>query len=335
MPNTSILAAALIFVYFSSTLSAQQSASNSDLEIYQVRSNFYMLVGAGANIGVQIGSDGVVLVDTGSPDASSKVLEAIRKLTALPIRYIINTSADSDHVGGNEALARSGVGIGANGVPPAPGNDRNAAAATIQAAIEVLNRMSAPSDKVSPFPVAAWPTETLVESDRIKSMALNDDGIQIIRAPGAHSDGDLMVLFRRADVIVAGDILDTTRFPVIDVEKGGSIRGEIAALEHLIELTIPPTPLVWKQGGTFVLPANGYVCEQSDVVEYRDMMVVIRDTIRDLIKQGKTLDQIRQANPTLPYRARYGSDSGPRTTDMFVESVYKGLISENKQGGKQ
>jgi glyoxylase-like metal-dependent hydrolase (beta-lactamase superfamily II) len=332
MPNTSILAAALIFIYFSGTLSAQQSASNGDLGIYQVRSNFYMLVGAGANIGVQIGSDGVVLVDTGSPGTSSKVLEAIKKLTALPIRYIVNTSADSDHVGGNEALAKAGVAIGAAGAPPVPGN---AAGVTIQAAIEVLNRMSAPSDKVSPFPVAAWPTETLVKSDRIKSMALNDDGIQIIRAPGAHSDGDLMVLFRRADVIVAGDILDTTRFPVIDVEKGGSVQGEIAALEHLIELTIPPTPLVWKQGGTFVLPANGYVCEQSDVVEYRDMMVVIRDTIRDLIEQGKTLDQIRQANPTLPYRARYGSDSGPWTTDMFVESVYKGLISENKQGGKQ
>jgi glyoxylase-like metal-dependent hydrolase (beta-lactamase superfamily II) len=325
-----VVAVALRISCTAGILSAQLNTSSGDLGVYQVRNNFYMLVGAGANIGVQIGSDGVILVDTGSAGTSAKVLEAIKKLTPLPIRYIINTSADANHVGGNEALAKAGVGIGAIGVPLVPGNERNGAGVTIQATIEVLNRMSAPSDKVSPYPVAAWPTETLAESDKIKSMALNDDGIQLIRAPRAHSEGDLMVLFRRADVIVTGDILDLTRFPVIDVEKGGSVQGEIAALNHLIELTIPPTPLVWREGGTFVVPANGYSCEQSEIVEYRDMMVVVRDTIRDLIRQDKTLEQIKQANPTLPYRARYGSDSGAWTTDMFVESVYKGLVSEKR-----
>jgi glyoxylase-like metal-dependent hydrolase (beta-lactamase superfamily II) len=328
MPKVAtVLTAALVLSCAARIVSAQQNPSGADVEAYKVRENFYVLVGAGANIGVQIGSDGVVLVDTGSPDMSAKVLQAIQKLTPQPIRYIINTSADADHVGGNEPLAKSGAGLGTGA---------NAGPVIIEAAIEVLNRMSAPTGKTAPYSVAAWPTETLAESDQIKSMSLNEDGIQAIRAPAAHSDGDIMVLFRRADVIMAGDLLDTTRFPVIDIEKGGTVQGEIAALNRLAgELAIPATPLVWKHGGTLVVPANGFVCDQADIVEYRDMMIVIRDTIRDLMMQGKTLDQIRRSNPTEPYRARYGSDSGSWTTDMFVESIYKSLLAENKQGGKQ
>ena len=117
-----------------------------------------------------------------------------------------------------------------------------------------------------------------------------------------------MVFFRRSDVVVAGDILDTTRFPVIDVEKGGTIKGEIAALNRLVELAIPSVPIVSREAGTLVIPGHGRVCDQLDVVEYRDMVTIIRDRVRDLIKAGMTLDQVKAASPARGYTRRYGSD---------------------------
>jgi cyclase len=146
--------------------------------------------------------------------------------------------------------------------------------------------------------------------------------------PGAHSDGDLMVFFRRSDVLLTGDIMDTTRFPVIDTEHGGSIQGEIAALNRIVEIAIPSIPLVWEDGGTTVIPGRGRICDQADVVEYRDMITIIRDVVQDMVKRGMTLQQIKEANPTKGYRKRYGSDTGPWTTDMFVEAVYKGLTEK-------
>jgi glyoxylase-like metal-dependent hydrolase (beta-lactamase superfamily II) len=146
-----------------------------------------------------------------------------------------------------------------------------------------------------------------------------------MRQLGAHSDGDSMVLFRRADVIVTGDILDLRQFPVIDPAKGGSIQGELEALNHLLELTVPAMPLVLKPGRTLLVPAHGRVSDYSELVEYRDMVTVIRDIIQDMIDRGMTLAQVKAANPTQGYRKRYGADSGPWTTDMFVEAVYKSL----------
>jgi glyoxylase-like metal-dependent hydrolase (beta-lactamase superfamily II) len=190
--------------------------------------------------------------------------------------------------------------------------------------------MSAPTGKDWAEPSGVWPTDTLSAPE--KSMFLNDDGITSMHERAAHSDGDLILLFRRADVIMAGDIVNTDHFPVLEVDKGGSLQGEIAALNHLIRLAIPPTPLVWKMGGTLVVPGHGYICDQADLVEYRDMLVIIRDIVQDLIAQGKTLAQVQEANPTAGYRSRYGSDSGPWTTDMFVEAVYRSLTAEKKQG---
>ena len=317
-----ILTAALLSISTSSTLTAQENSASGEPEAYQVRPNFYMLTGSGGNIGVQIGSDGVLVVDTGSTRASAKVLEAIRKLSPKPIRYIIDTSADPDHVGGNEALAKAGVGFTQD-------TDPTWGAVSVEAAIQVLDRMSAAAGKDSAWPTGAWPTETIMEPE--KSMFLNDDGITAMHELAAHSDGDLIVLFRRADVIMTGDIVDINHFPVIDIDKGGSLQGEIAALNHLVRLAIGPTPLVWKMGGTLVVPGHGYLCDQADLVEYRDMLVIIRDIVQDLIDQGKTLTQVKEANPTAGYRSRYGSDSGPWTTDMFVEAVYKSLIAGKKQ----
>jgi hypothetical protein len=157
-------------------------------------------------------------------------------------------------------------------------------------------------------------------------MSINDDSVQVIRQTGAHSDSDIMVLFRKADVVVTGDIIDLRQFPVIDRATGGGIQGEVAALNRLLtEFVVPNGPQVLRPGGTMVVPGHGYVSDYGEVVEYRDMLTVIADVIRDMIDKGMTLDQVKGANPTRGYRGRYGSDAGPWTTDMFVEAVYRSL----------
>jgi len=308
-------------------LTRPAAAQGDDLEVLLVKPNFYMIAGAGANIGVQIGLDGVVLVDAGSGAKTAQVLAAIKKLTDGPIRYIINTGPDADHVGGDEAISKAGRTI----IPLADTLSvdlgmrmTSGGAAPVLAAEGVLLRMSAPTGQKSPYPSEAWPSETF--SNKQKAMYMNGEAVVTMHEPAAHSDGDSIVLFRRTDVIAAGDILDTTRFPMIDVAHGGSINGEIDALNHLIELTVPPVPWVWREGGTYVIPGHGRICEQSDVVEYRDMVTILRDIIQDMIKRGMTLEQIKAADPTKPYY-QYGSKTGPWTSDMFVEAVYKSLTA--------
>jgi len=277
-----------------------------DIEVIRVQPNFYMIAGAGGNIAVQIGPDGVLLVDTGAAAMTDRVLTEIRKLSSQPIRFIINSSADADHVGGNEKLAKAGEGA-------------------VIGTENVLTRMSAPTGKQAAYPLAAWPTETFFQKQ--KPMYFNREGIQIM-SHAAHSDGDSIVFFRRSDVIVAGEIYDTTHFPVIDVEKGGGIQQEIDALNQIVELAIPSIPMMWQEGGTYVIPGHGWLADQADVVEYRDMVTIIRDVIADMIAKGMTLEQVQAANPTKGYRKQYGSDSGPWTTNMFVEAIYKSLTAK-------
>jgi cyclase len=306
---------------------AAQNQQNRDLEVVQLQPNFFMIAGAGSNIAVQIGSEGVVLVDAGTAQMADAVVAAIKRLTTQPIRYIISTSADADHVAGNEKIARAGrslFGGNAGGGAVAGGTAaNNDGAASIVAAEPVLTRMSAPTGQQSPYATVAWPTETFTRKQ--KSLYLNNEAIQVMHQPAAHSDGDSIVFFRRSDVVVAGDIFDMTRFPVIDTDKGGSIQGEIAALNRLMEIVVPSIPLPFKEGGTQIIPGHGRVSEQAELVEYRDMVTIVRDGVQSLIKKGLTLQQIKAANPTQGYRSRYGSDSGSWTTDMFVEAVYKGL----------
>ena len=159
-------------------------------------------------------------------------------------------------------------------------------------------------------------------------MYLNGDAIQIMHMPAAHSDGDSVVFFHRADVIVAGDLLDTTRFPVIDVASGGSIQGEIEALNRIVEMTVPPFPLAFQEDRTYVVPGHGFVCDFFDLVEYRSVVLIMRDRIQDLISKGRTLQQVKAADPAKGFKTRYGADEGAWTTDMFIEAVFTSLTAD-------
>ena len=309
-------------------------AQNGDLDVVQLRPNFYVIGGAGGNVVVQLGPEGVILVDSGSTERADQVLAAIRRLTDLPIRYIINTSMDADHTGGNEKLARAGLSIlpGAVVAGAGLGDDvvSNFGRASVLAHENVLGRMSAPTGRQSPVASGLWPTKTFAYHQY--SMYLNGEGIQVIHQPAAHTDGDTIVFFRRGDVIATGDIIDTTRWPVIDTKRGGTVQGELDALNRLMDMTVYNLPLQWKADRTFLVPGHGHVYDKLDLLEYRDAVTIVRDRVQDLIDEGKTLAQVKAANPTLGYRSQYGADSGPWTTDMFVEVIYNELSA--KKGKK-
>jgi cyclase len=297
---------------------AQQTVP-AELHVLPVQGNVYMLVGAGGNITLQIGKEGVLLVDTGLAQNSDKILAEIRKLTDRPIRYIVNTHVHPDHTGGNAAIAKAGITVTGGNVA---GNLQDAGeGAAVIAHQTVLDRMSAPPAANQPaIPFAALPTDTYITKE--KHMFFNGEGIEIIHQPAAHTDGDSFVYFRRSDVVSAGDIFTPTNYPVIDLARGGNIQGIIAALNRLIEMTIPAEK---QEGGTYVIPGHGRLCDQADVVEYRDMATIVRDRIQNLIRKGMTLEQVKAAKPTRDYDPEYGTSTGFWTTDRFVEAVYRSL----------
>ena len=309
-------------------------AQTGSLDVVQLRPNFYVIGTGGGNVVVQLGPEGVILVDSGSTEKADQVLAAIRRLTDLPIRYIINTSMDADHTGGNEKLAKAGLSILPGAVVAGAGLDddvvSNFGRASVLAHENVLKRMSAPTGRQSPSASGLWPTKTFAYHQY--SMYLNGEGIQVIHQPAAHTDGDTIVFFRRGDVIATGDIIDTTRWPVIDTKRGGTVQGELDALNRLMDLTIFNLPLQWKADRTFLVPGHGNVYDKLDLLEYRDAVTIVRDRVQDLIDEGKTLAQVKAADPTLGYRSQYGADSGPWTTDMFVEVIYNELAA--KKGKK-
>ena len=280
-----------------------------------VQGNVYMLVGGGGgNITVQAGDEGVLLVDTSVEQLSDNVLKAIRSVSTKPIRYIINTHVHADHVGGNAPIAKQGAMIeGGNMGQPYRG-------AAILAHENVLHRMSAPTGQQAPFPTEAWPTDTYFTKK--KELFFNGEAILILHQPSAHTDGDSIVFFRRSDVLSAGDLFVTTTYPVIDLERGGTIQGVIAALNNILDIAIPKDK---QEGGTYVIPGHGRLSDEADVLEYRDMLTIIRDRIQDLVKKGSTLEQVKAARPTLDYDGRYGATAGSWTTAKFIEAVYRNL----------
>ena len=292
----------------------------AEIKVRKVQGNVYLLAsGVGGNTTVQIGDTGVLVVDPGYGQLNAKLVAAIRTLSPKAIHYILNTHVHDDHAGGNESLARVGperqdanpltAGIGGN----------TGGATTIVAHENVYHRMSA--DGPDNRPGGAWPNDTFFAD--LREIYFNDDGIQMFHVPSAHTDGDSIVYFRRSDVIATGDLFTTTMYPYIDVARGGHVNGIIAGLNKIIDLALPN--LTVQEGGTMIVPGHGRICDEQDVIEYRDMLTIVRDRIQAMVDRKMTLDQVKAAQPTLDWDARYGRDTGFWTTAAFVETIYRNL----------
>jgi hypothetical protein len=311
--------AAAAFAAGSFHLSAQVPAS-SGLTVLPVQGNVHLIAGAGVNVTVHVGKYGILLVDTPPPAAVPRVMAEIRKLSSLPIRFIINTSVDPEYLAGNAALAAPPGGRGTGGAPFGfVGLDRP----SIVAHENVLNRMTKPPAGAPSVPPAALPTMTYYLPTMDFS---NGEAVILYHQRAAHTDSDSIVLFRESDVISTGAIFTPGRYPVIDIERGGSVQGLIAALSHILALAVPDA---FETGGTQIVPGRGRISEETDVAEFRDMVAIIRDRVQDLVKKGQTIEQIRAARPSRDYDAEYGATQAE--ADRFVESIYRSLTQ--KPGG--
>ena len=302
----------------------QQDVDDVQMDVQHVSGNVYMVVGAGGNTTLHVGPQGVLVVDTQFAPLSEKIVAEIGKLTDLPIRWIVNTHLHPDHIGGNAALARAGrTRAGGNVV----GDIGQAATATarIIAHENVLLRLS----RAEPaLPTAALPTDTFFGEQ--KDMLFNGEAVQVIHQPDAHTDGDSVVFFRRSDVVATGDLFTTVMYPYIDVANGGTIDGYIDALNEILALTVPSNV---NEGGTMVVPGHGRLSDEQDVIEYRDMATIVRDRIREYVRRGMTLEEVKAKQPTLDFDPRYGTDTGFWTTSMFIETIYAQMAEANGANG--
>ena len=285
--------------------------TSGDIRVLHVRGDVSMLQTPGGNIMALAFPEGVTLVDSGSAETADQVLAAIRTLSKQPIRYIINTTFDAGHVGGNDKLGSIGIQITGGNVAGQVGTD----GAEIIAHENVLERMSARTTKPA-YTARAMP-QTTYHIDSIKlSTTYHGDGVQVFHVPAAHTDGDSLVYLRHNDVLATGDVFTTTAYPVIDLEHGGSINGVVDALNKILDIAFPEFRL---EGGTLIVPGHGRVCDSADVAYYRDLVTIIRDRVQDMKKKGMTIEQVKAARPTRDYDPRYGSG------EQFVEAVYRSL----------
>ena len=297
----------------------QQNFDNVEVHTLPVQGNIYMLVGSGGNITVDTGRDGILMVDTEYPQLSAKILAAVREISKSPIRYVINTHYHGDHTSGNENIRKAGATIAGGNVA----GDLGAAAsqgAIVIAHNNVLERMSRAQGNQPAAPQGSWPTDTFIGEE--KKLWFNDEGVEIIHVPNAHTDGDSIVYFRKSDVISTGDLFVTTTYPIIDVAAGGTINGYLDGLQKIVDLIVP---VYGQDGGTLVIPGHGRLCDLGDVLNYREMVTIIRDRVQDMVKKGMTLDQVKAAKPTFDYDPLYGDGATFWTTDRFVEAVYNTL----------
>jgi len=297
--------------------------SSIEMHSLHVQGNVWMIVGGPFNAAVSIGNDGVLVVDTMAEPLADKFLAEIRKLAGdKPIRYIINTHFHPDHTGGNAKVTAAGQSIVAGNFAAQVGQD-----AASQANILAHENTQIHMGEVKPaLPFIAMPTDTFFTE--AKDLFFNGEAVQILHQPAAHTDGDVIVFFRKSDVIVAGDVYLNTTFPIVQIEQGGSFQGIIDALNRIVDLTVPAEK---QEGGTYVIPGHGRLADEADVVEYRDMNTILRDRVLNAIKKGMTLEQVKASHPVLEYEGRYGASSGFWTTDAFIEAMYRSLSQPAKK----
>ena len=262
------------------------------------------LFGAGGNIGVLVSPDGVLLVDDQFAPLTPKILAAVKALSDKPVRLVLDTHWHGDHVGGNENLAQGG--------------------AVIVAQDNVRKRMT--EGQVSKFfdrttPPAKPAALPLVTFDRDVTLHLGEETIRALHVDHAHTDGDVIVRFEKANVVHMGDTFFSGFYPIIDLESGGSIDGMIAAADRALPLM---------DAATKVIPGHGPVSDRAGLVEYRAMLTGIRDAIRAQVKRGKSLAQVQAAKPTAPWDAKWGN--GYLKPDRFTEIVFNSLSSVPRRG---
>jgi cyclase len=320
-------------------LTAGLQAQTSEIQVLPVRGNVFMMVGAGANITLSVGSEGVLMVDTGLAQMSAGVIAAIDRVNrevatrglplassapTKPIRLIIDTTDDPDHAGGNGAMAKAGktfTGGNVTGNEPDIGSE-----AQIYAFESILMRMTAaPKTGAKPVAYEDFPTDTYTVDQMYLSHYFNGEAVQLFHQAGAHTDGDTMVWFRGSDVLSTGDIFRTDIYPVIELDKGGHVQGVIDGLNHILQIAVPEFRL---EGGTMIIPGHGRLCDSADVAYYRDMVTILRDRIQDAVKRGLTLQQTKDAGLTRDYDRRYGSP------DAFIEAVYQDLSPKKQVAAK-
>jgi glyoxylase-like metal-dependent hydrolase (beta-lactamase superfamily II) len=293
----------------------------NNIHVLHVRGNVYMLVGAGCNITVQVGEQYVIVVDTGLPQFADDVIATVHKMSSLPIMFMGNTSSDADHTGGNAKffLASGALPNATQGFAREEEKDKTRLkllpGGTIVASLNTVNRTEEEAGKT-----------TAIGFGDEGFKLYNNEGVVFYQMPKAHSDGDMIVFFRASDVVSAGDIFTTTSYPVIETENGGTVGGFIDALNDLIEILVPR---YGEEGGTYVIPGHGHLSDRADVVNYRDMVTIIRGRIQEMVKNGMTLEQVKAAKPTLDYDGIYGADGGRK----FTEIVYRELTKDTKQPG--
>jgi cyclase len=283
-----------------------------------VRGNVHAIIGAGGNITVHAGDEGVLLVDSGQAEMSEAVIAAVKTISSRPLRYIVNTTEFDDHVGGNAAIAGTGETIPFReaSYTGGPQGLLGATKASVISYYTIFHRLAGPTGGTPRIPELGWPDNTF--STAQKRLYFNDEPVVILHRP-SNTDGNSIVLFRKSDVVSAGDLLDLTAYPRIDVEAGGSIDAVVESLNGLIDVTVPAKNA---EGGTFVVPGHGRIADHGDVVYYRNMLAIIRDRVAAMRQKGMTLAQITAARPTREYDTRYGKATGPWTTGMFVEAVF-------------
>jgi glyoxylase-like metal-dependent hydrolase (beta-lactamase superfamily II) len=296
--------------------------NDGEIHVWPVQGNVYMLLGDGANMAVQIGPQGAFVVDSGAGKLTDQAIAAIAKLTPRRIQFLVNTSVHADHTGGNVKFHAAGQDPSLFGSFFSNGRPEAGTTATLIAHQNVQNRMIA-ARGAGQIPVEGWPTDTFLRDRRRKFH--NGEGVEIFWQPNATTDGDSIVHFRRSDVLVTGDIFDTTRYPFIDLNNGGSVQGEIQALNFILDRTLYEHD---EDNGTMIIPGHGRVSNEFEVAEYRDMIVIIRDRIRAMMNKNATLEEVKAARPTIDYDTRFGANTGAWTTDMFIEAIYASLKNQ-------